>query len=74
VTEIRTIYVQLLDEAVDAWRPIEARLAAEDSYVVQPQRYDRESERWEFEPGSRVVCEERDLDGETVLVAVTQAD
>jgi len=67
----RTIYVQLLDEAVDVWRPVSALTEADDVYRlpdVAPA-----DERWEFSPDARVRCERRELDGELVLVATAPA-
>jgi hypothetical protein len=61
-----TIYVRLLDENVDVWRPVEARPVGENEYVILGEDPDPEVERWDFRPGQRVVC---DLAG-TVLTAV----
>ena len=51
------IYVTLLGEAVDVWRP------------VFDQADDRDDEQWQFEPGDEVVCALTDLDGSQVLIA-----
>lgn len=50
------IFVRLPDEPVLVWRPVRAEHVAEDVYVIADQSYDRSVERWEFEPGQRVVC------------------
>src|SRR5436309_14549784 len=42
---------QLPDEQVDAWRPAEAVPVGAGLYRILDQPYDREIERWEFEPG-----------------------
>lgn len=64
-----TIYVPLLDEGADVWRPVEATRLAEDLYLilgVVP-----EDETWAFPPGSTVRCEVRNAQGEiSHLVAV----
>jgi hypothetical protein len=50
------IYVKLLDEGIDVWRPIRARLVASNIYEILEQTYDHDIETWEFEPGEQVVC------------------
>jgi len=64
------IYVRLLDEGVDVWRPVDATRVGTNLFsVVAGQPYDREAERWEFEPGAIVRCFVRDLEGGAALVA-----
>jgi hypothetical protein len=67
----RTIYVQLLDEAVDAWRPVVALAKADDAYRLPDAAPG--DEKWEFAPGARVRCTRRELEGELVLVATAPA-
>lgn len=64
------IYVRLLGEAVDVWRPVEAELVRNESYRILDQDYDSGSETWEFEPGQTVLCELIDLDEGRVLAGV----
>jgi hypothetical protein len=64
-----TIYVALLDEGIDVWRPVEARRLAADTYLIVDQDYDRRTERWEFEPGTAVRCRKESRDGRQILVA-----
>lgn len=52
-----TIYVKLLDENVDVWRPVHARPVGQLEYVILGEGYDPEVEHWAFQPGDRVVCE-----------------
>ena len=68
-----TIYVALVGECTDAWRPVEADWVSGDVYRISAQPYDREDERWEFEPGEEVHCQGKRLSTGTVLVAVTTA-
>jgi hypothetical protein len=63
----RTIYIELLDEGIHVWRPVEA-VERGDAFVLPPTA--PEDERWRFAPGSRVRCEERDLSDGPALVAV----
>jgi hypothetical protein len=51
------IFVRLLDEGVDVWRPVQAVRLRGSIYRILDQPYDRETERWEFAPGAEVVCE-----------------
>jgi len=50
------VYVALLDEGVDVWRPVRAKHLAGDVYQIADQPYDAETERWEFVPGDVVRC------------------
>ncbi len=65
-----TIYVKLLDENVDVWRPVDARPVGQNEYVIVGEGYDRDIERWAFEPGDRVVCDVVDGPDGRVLAAV----
>lgn len=67
-----TIFVRLLDESVDAWRPVSAQLFPGDVYEIQGPT--PESEIWEFPPGTRVRCEVRTLDSGPATVAVARVD
>lgn len=51
------IFVRLPDENIDVWRPVRAEQTGPDRYRIVQQPYDREIERWEFEPGDEVICE-----------------
>jgi hypothetical protein len=50
------VYMRLLGEPVDVWRPVQAEHLGDAVYRILPQEYDREIETWEFEPGSTVIC------------------
>ncbi len=66
-----TIYIRLIDEGTDAFRPAEAELLESGFYRLQPTpNYDPEDEHWEFTPGTIVRGEQRKMEGEEVLVAV----
>jgi len=73
MTNAETVYVTLLDEGVDVWRPVLARRLEGNAFAIIDQPYDRDDERWQFEPGARVVCEERVLEGTPVTVAIARA-
>lgn len=69
------VYVPLLDEGVDVWRPTQAEKLADGSYRLLPTAdYDSDIEKWEFLPGTRVFCEPKILSKGKVLAAVRSAD
>ncbi len=57
MTKTVQIYVALLDEGVDAWRPVEALYIKDNVYKILNQPYDRTIENWQFQPGELVVCD-----------------
>lgn len=63
------IFVALLDEGTDVWRPVQADVLPDGSFMIA-QTDKPEDEIWEFEPGATVRCERRDLSGGSALVAV----
>jgi hypothetical protein len=68
-----TIYVTLLDEGIDVWRPVEAQRLSPDTWLIVDQDYDPSTERWEFEPGTAVRCRKEKRDGRQILVATEAA-
>jgi hypothetical protein len=69
----RTIYVALLDEGVDVWRPVEAEELRDSVYRIISENPNAEDERWEFPPRAIVRCEWRALSEGPCLVAVARA-
>jgi hypothetical protein len=69
MTDARTIYVELLDEGVTVYRPVEAMQESDGSFRLPDSA--PTDEHWRFEPGSRVICERQEIerDGEVQLVA-----
>ena len=66
------IYVRLLDEGTDVWRPVDAIELSQDRYRLIGER--DADERWEFESGSTVRVEKRNFESKPALVAVEVAD
>jgi hypothetical protein len=66
-----TVYVELLGEGVDVWRPVGATRQAEGLYRLDDEQ--APAEQWAFAPGALVRCECRVFEGETRLVAVSSA-
>jgi hypothetical protein len=70
---VTEIFVYLMGEQVDVRRPVQALHLHDDVYEITEQVYDREAEKWEFEPGDRVVCELVDSDDGPSLTATGRA-
>ncbi|MGH6899003.1 MAG: hypothetical protein ACREJ5_21065 [Geminicoccaceae bacterium] len=68
-----TIYVSLLDEGLDVWRPVEARRLANGAYLIVEQDYDRDTETWQFEPGTVVTCRVEKRHGRQITIATEKA-
>lgn len=65
------IYIQLLEEGTKVYRPVPAIEVGESIYEIKGSSvYDPEDEIWEFIPGTRVIVERKELNGDLVLVAV----
>ena len=69
------VYVRLLDEGTNVWRPVPAVPQADGSFRLdEPDDYDPQTESWEFPPHTKVTCARRRFaDGEEPLVAVAVA-
>jgi hypothetical protein len=59
----RTVYVRLLNEAVDVWRPVEAVDEGHDVFRIVGPQTDADEE-WEFPSGSLVRCTSKSIEGE----------
>ena len=69
-----TVYVRLLGEGVQVYRPVPASQVGTSVYILGgADIYNPRDEEWEFLPGARVVVEERILEGEKALVAIAAA-
>ena len=66
-----TIFVPLFCDGGEVWRPYPAVRLGNGQYLLgTPSDFDSDEEALAFSPGDHVVCEERRLSGEPVLVAV----
>ena len=65
-----TVYVALLGESVDVWRPVKAEHVQESLYRITGENTSPEDEEWEFVTGQVVRCVNRDLSDGPSLVAV----
>ncbi len=69
----REVFVSLMDEGVDVWRPVQAEHVHGSVYRIADQHYDRETETWQFEPGDEVVCEMRESSDGQIFAATRKA-
>ena len=67
--KVMTVYVSLLDEGVDVWRPVSAERVEEDVYRIVEEAPGPEDEKWEFLPGQLVRCRLQQLSVGEFLVA-----
>lgn len=68
-----TIYMPLLNEGVDVWRPIEATPVSQNAYRVEGEMPD--DEVWTFAPGTVVCCSFKTFSsGQCGLVAISLAE
>ncbi len=66
----QTIYIELLNEAVQCWRPVVAAHLNDDLYLIPHGAPIPEGEQWAFRPGQVVRCRQQVFAcGETALAA-----
>jgi len=75
MASVRTsqIYVSLLNEGTDVWRPVTAEQLRDDVYRIIGEAPDSDDEEWEFAPGDIVRCRKQKLSGNDCLVAYEAA-
>lgn len=74
MTDIAQIYIALLGEGVDVWRPVQAQYLNDNRYRILDQPRDHNIESWEFEPGDIVLCEVIESSDGPILAATRKAD
>jgi hypothetical protein len=60
--KIESIYIELLDEGVEVWRPVKAERRKDGFFRILSGPPD-ETEDWKFPQGSVVRCEEKTFSG-----------
>ena len=69
-----TIYVALVDEGTEVYRPVKAEKVDEKTFKIVSKNVDPKDEKWEFNMGDVVVCYEKELMNGTIskkeLVAI----
>jgi len=73
MTDIAEIYVALLGEGVEVWKPVRAKRVSNNTYRILRQPYDRTTETWQFEPGDVVLCEMVESSDGRILAATEKA-
>jgi hypothetical protein len=69
------IYVALLDEGTEVYRPVAAIWHEDDVYEIVSENRDPEDEHWRFSAGDLVRCRERTFSGGVSgLVAFERVD
>lgn len=71
---ITMIYMYLLDEGTDVWRPVEAIFIRDSIYQINPDAVIPETETWQFLPGDIVRCEGKHLSKGNSIVAVAKVE
>ncbi len=67
------IYVRLLGEGTEVWRPVDATHEGADRYRIVSENFDPNDECWEFPTGQLVKCEQRSFsDGIRGLAAIVK--
>lgn len=69
------IYVALLDEGTDVWRPVDALSVDRNIYTIVSKNRDPDVEHWQFQTGDLVRCELKIFSGGSRgLVAVEKVN
>lgn len=67
----KTIYIRLLNEGTDVWRPVSATKIDNNIYRIEmTDQHEFEEENWEFEPNTLVYCEKKVLMDKECLIAL----
>ena len=70
MNEITQIYVYILDEGTDVWRPVWAKNLGNSLFEITSINQDVDDEKWQFAYGDVVRCERQSLSSTDCLVAV----
>ncbi len=68
------IYIPLLEEGTEVWRPVFGEPFGDDVFRIDPDVNISDDERWAYQPGQLVHCRERWLSGEYRRCAYAVAD
>jgi hypothetical protein len=69
-----TVFVAMLDEGMDVWRPVQARPLGDELFRIIGVDADVSDEAWEFPSGTIVRCKMREVgDGRSGMTAVKSA-
>ena len=69
------IYVRLLGEGTDVYRPVKAIKIKAAVFKIEPHPHvNFDDEEWEFPPGATVLVEDAEIDGRRRPLAVNSLD
>lgn len=75
IAEPVTIYVALLDQGVDAWRPVQARPLHNGLFRIIGVEADTSDETWQFQVGAIVKCKQKLFaDGKSGMIIVEEVE
>jgi hypothetical protein len=74
MSRIVQIFMPLLQEGVDVWRPVQAEHLRDNVYRILGKPPESQDESWTFSPGEEVVCEIIDSSEGRILAATKRAD
>lgn len=75
VLNTKEIYVALLDEGIDVWKPVKAIKLEKNIYkILNDTEYDETYEKWEFPPGTKVFCEFKKVQDGNIFAAVKKVE
>ena len=70
MNKIVQIYVLLLNESTEIWRPVEALKLGKNFYQIISPNPEPDVEKWQFNKGEKVLCSQKTFsDGKSGLVA-----
>ena len=72
--ERTTVYVGLVDEGTDVWRPTVAYRLSETVYVLSNENFDADTETWTVAPGSLITVANQETRTGVIPVAVIHAE
>jgi len=68
------IYVYLLSEGTDSWRPVQAIQLESDIYSIIDENTNLEDEQWQFNRGDVVRCKHTTLHNTTYLECIVAVE
>ena len=74
MSRIQQIYMPLLDESVDTWRPVQAEHLQDNVYRILRKPPELNDETWQFDSGDEVVCEMVESSEGRILAATRKVD
>ncbi len=56
-----TVYIRLIGEGTNVWRPVRAVAFEPDMFEIATDAVIPDDEEWEFKPGERVCCQKDEV-------------